>query len=151
IAIVGAGDVAFDYALSLSIRNKVFILNRGEEVKCLPTLFREVSSRRSIHYLDQTQVEKVRRDSKGLILTVRKDVEIEKLRIDYLIFAIGREPNLEFLSRSVIEELEILKRQLRLFMIGDVKNGPYRQVTIAAGDGTRTAMEIYHSIYKGDK
>jgi thioredoxin reductase (NADPH) len=38
IAVVGAGDAAFDYALSLARRNEVVILNRGRETKCLPLL-----------------------------------------------------------------------------------------------------------------
>ena len=39
-AIVGAGDLAFDYALNLGKRNTVTILNRGSETRCVP-LWRE--------------------------------------------------------------------------------------------------------------
>ena len=47
IAIVGAGDAAFDYALNLAKRdNRVMILNRGEDLKCLPLLW-ERSQRQS--------------------------------------------------------------------------------------------------------
>jgi thioredoxin reductase len=32
-----------------------------------------------------------------------------------------------------------------VYFAGDVKNGLYRQAAIAAGDGLRAAMEIYHN------
>ena len=38
IAIIGAGDAAFDYALGLSKENEVVILNRGGQDKCIPLL-----------------------------------------------------------------------------------------------------------------
>ena len=51
IAIIGAGDAAFDYALNLSKQNKVTILNRGEEVKCLPLLWKRAMETKNISYL----------------------------------------------------------------------------------------------------
>jgi len=39
IAIIGSGDIAFDYALSLSKKNEVIIIDRGKRVKCLPLLW----------------------------------------------------------------------------------------------------------------
>ncbi len=36
-----------------------------------------------------------------------------------------------------------------LYFVGDVKNGLYRQAAIAAGDGLRAAMQIYHSLEEG--
>lgn len=150
IATIGAGDAAFDYALNLSKRNKVLILNRGEDVKCLSLLFRTVRSNENIDYRERARVTLVRRDSDRLMLTVQQDSETEKLRVGYLVFAIGREPNLDFLNESVNRNLEDLKQRRELFMIGDVNNGPFRQVAIATGDGVRAAMEIYRSIQKGD-
>ena len=43
LAIVGAGDLAFDYALNLGKRNHVFLLNRGVETRCLPLLKERVA------------------------------------------------------------------------------------------------------------
>jgi thioredoxin reductase (NADPH) len=39
ILVVGSGDAAFDYAINLSRKNTVIILNRSEQVKCLPLLW----------------------------------------------------------------------------------------------------------------
>lgn len=38
IAIIGAGDIAFDYALTLPKKNNVLIINRSEKPRCLPLL-----------------------------------------------------------------------------------------------------------------
>ena len=38
IAVIGAGDAAFDYALNLCRENEVTILNRSEQTKCIPVL-----------------------------------------------------------------------------------------------------------------
>jgi thioredoxin reductase len=61
---------------------------------------------------------------------------------DYLLFAIGRNPNLSFLSDRIRNNEVHLKRSGSLYYAGDVKNGFFRQTVIAAGDGLRAAMEI---------
>jgi thioredoxin reductase len=68
------------------------------------------------------------------------------LRADYLIGAIGRDPQLDFLSEQVIELAPELEDQGLLYFIGDVKNGLYRQTAISVGDGVRTAMRIYRGL-----
>jgi len=57
IAIIGAGDAAFDYALSLSAENEVIILNRGEETKCLPLLRERCEAIKSISYVENIDVQ----------------------------------------------------------------------------------------------
>jgi thioredoxin reductase len=65
---------------------------------------------------------------------------------DYLIGAVGREPRLDFLSAELLEQAAALGRLGRLYFIGDVKNGIYRQTAIAVGDGLRAAMKIYEVV-----
>lgn len=61
---------------------------------------------------------------------------------DYLITALGREPNTSFASRSIIKNMSTLQEQGRLFLIGDMVNGSHRQTAIAVGDGIRAAMTV---------
>ena len=61
---------------------------------------------------------------------------------DYLVGAIGREPRLDFLSDALLEQAQGLEEQGVLYRIGDVKNGIYRQTSIAVGEGVLTAMKI---------
>jgi thioredoxin reductase len=46
-------------------------------------------------------------------------------------------------SAQVLRRERELVESGRLYWIGDVKNGLFRQVAIAAGDGLRAAMKIY--------
>ena len=147
IVIVGAGDAAFDYALNLSRNNQVVILNRRATPKCLPLLFERVQRAKNISYLENASLKEVWRTERGLGLKYRRNAGEEKLSADFLLAAIGREPNLGFLSKKIEKNLYQLQNAGKIYIIGDVTNGICRQVSIAAGDGIRTAMRIYNSAH----
>jgi thioredoxin reductase len=65
---------------------------------------------------------------------------------DYLLFAIGREPQTDFLSEHVKMQAPALIESGKLYFVGDVHNGPFRQTAIAVGDGLRAAMQIYEQM-----
>lgn len=143
IAIIGAGDAAFDYALNLSRHNRVTILNRSERVKCLPLLWERAQAKENIRYLaNHAFTEIVRDGTGGLKLSFRSPAGSGALRVDYLVAALGRQPRLDFTSREVLARKDTLERQGVLYFIGDVKNDIYRQTSIAVGDGVRAAMRI---------
>lgn len=151
IIIVGAGDAAFDYALNLSKnRNFVTILNRGESVKCLGLLFERASNEENISYRTGVAVREVKLSEDATRLEIKCEARgrEEVIEADHILFAIGREPNLEFLSEEVRQREQELIESGRLYFVGDVKNELYRQVAIAAGDGLRAAMQIYQRITK---
>ena len=142
IVIIGAGDAAFDYALNLSKkRNNVTILNRGETVKCLRLLFERAAREPLIQYRAGVTVSRITVNETATSLKV--ECEAEAVEADYVLFAIGRVPNLDFLSEEVRRREKELVGSGRLYFVGDVKNEAYRQVAIAAGDGLRAAMQIY--------
>ncbi len=66
---------------------------------------------------------------------------------DYLLIAVGREPNLEMFEKkyknSIIDE-----GAPGLFFAGDVKQGLFRQVGIAIGDGLYAAMKAIKYLEK---
>jgi thioredoxin reductase len=65
---------------------------------------------------------------------------------DYLLVAIGREANLDCLSDSLRQQQSMLEEQGILYFIGDVKNGIYRQTSIAVGEGVMAAMRAYPKV-----
>jgi thioredoxin reductase len=143
-AIVGAGDLAFDYALNLGKCNAVTILNRGSETRCLPLLRQRAADNPRISYRDNTWVEGVRQEPQGeLLLACRSPQGEMSIPCDYLIGAIGRKPQLDFLSEDFLRHAAGWQQEGRLYLIGDVKNQQYRQASIAIGDGVMAAMKIH--------
>lgn len=145
IVIVGAGDAAFDYALNLASRNNtVTILNRSQETICLPLLRERASAIPSITYIEQTTLQRIEIDAPTGRLQLFTDNC--SLITDYLLFAIGREPQTDFLSEHVKMQAPALIESGKLYFVGDVHNGPFRQTAIAVGDGLRAAMQIYEQL-----
>jgi thioredoxin reductase len=144
IAIVGAGDAAFDYALSLSRHNEVSILGRSETARCIPVLRERSGTDRNIAWQGGIVLEEVTPEGKGLSLWCRTvDGRMGwELEVDYLIFAIGRDPCLDFLDDGTAARLDGLVDTGVLYLVGDVKNDIYRQTAICVGDGVRAAMSI---------
>ncbi len=142
VAIAGAGDAAFDYALSLSEKNDVTILNRSGVVKCLPLLEKRAERNPRIKYLDNIMVSTIRSKGDDILLDCIQAGRSCKISSDFLLFAVGREPETAFLS-SIFgrQKNELLEKKL-LYIIGDAANSIYRQVSIASGDGIMTGMKI---------
>ncbi len=150
VAIVGSGDAAFDYALNLSKKNQVVILNRGSTPKCLPLLWERANKVASIKYHDRILICQLRENpSGGLWLDCQSEAGELQFQADYLLVAIGREAQLDCLSGEFQQQVGDLSREGVLYMIGDVKNGMYRQASIAVGDGIMAAMKIYQRLQEG--
>jgi thioredoxin reductase len=142
ILIIGAGDTAFDYALNLSVKNKVTIFNRSTKIKCLPLLLERVMGNKNISYEENTVVKNIIYDNKELKITYYNRT-IESIKhFSYLVIAVGRIQNKDFICKNINLNLDKLLKSKSIFIIGDAKNNIYRQTAIAAGDGIKTAMDI---------
>ena len=69
-----------------------------------------------------------------------------RISADFLVGAIGREPNLDFLSSQFSEKAIQLENSGKLYVVGDVIKGFYRQTGIAVGNGISAAMKIYNHL-----
>jgi len=142
VAVVGAGDAAYDYALHLARRNDVTLLSRGAVTRCLPLLEERAATCRRIRTITGCRLSSVARHERRLRLDIDGDAGPQRLSADALVVAIGREPELSLLSANVDRKRDELMASGQLHLIGDVANGLCRQTSIAVGDGVRTAMKI---------
>jgi thioredoxin reductase len=149
IVIVGGGDAAFDYALNLGKKNKVIVLNRSENVRCLPLLWERMQAAEGISYHPNAELVSVMGEADhGLILSHTSKDGIQIIQADYLIGALGREACCDFITPELTAKSEELQKRGMLYFIGDVKNAHYRQTAIATGDGILAAMRIYEMVRK---
>lgn len=141
--IVGAGDAAFDYALNLGQHNRITILNRSWSTRCLPLLEQRAAENPAITCLSETSIKSLKQSPDGRIeLHLNQGGRTVKLNTDYLVFAIGREPNFDCLSGELAANPDQFIAVQKLFPVGDLVNGRYRQTAIAVSDGVRAAMQI---------
>lgn len=139
IVVIGGGDAAFDYAVSLGrCGNSVSIVHRGSKPGCNSALLRIVSKMKNISYFCDLKIERIHKEKKKIII----DCGGNKIfNADYLVAAIGREEQLDFIRD---EEMKIFnkKKGETVFFVGDVKNGICRQAGIGIGEGIKAAMII---------
>lgn len=151
IAIIGAGDAAFDYALNLSRSNELLILNHGEHISCLPLLWQRAKDNPRIRYHSNIQVTTLSpAPDEKINIECSNPSGKRSFQVDFIIGAIGRDPQLDFMSGKFREKGIELENSGRLYYIGDVTNGLYRQTAIAVGNGVLAAMKIYREIEAGE-
>lgn len=147
IAIIGAGDVAFDYALSLAERNEVVILNKNSEAKCCPGLRRMVREAESISYKSDVSVmPPVRSHRQGILLRCRDAKGETEVYADYVVVAIGRAGNAAHLLSKLDTSRAHLEKEGLLQLAGDVRNVDFRQTGIAVGGGIIAAMRVVRAL-----
>ena len=147
IAIVGSGDAAYDYALNLTkYPIKIEILQRSEESKCLPLLQKRVQDNSNIALIKKIKLLSLIEDKNKIRMKLIRRSKEEIRYYDYMFVAVGRSPNIKFLSQDLQKGYKKSINLSHLFFIGDVKNKSYRQISIAMGDGVKCAMKILSNI-----
>lgn len=146
IAIIGGGDAAFDYALSLAEKNtEINIFIRGNHVKALHKLQKLVNQNEKISVQYCHQLKEIKLSGNGIDVVFDFNGQSQFYYHDLLVFAIGRRQ-----SDSMIEINNEMRSNLikitKLHLAGDIVNGKNRQAVIASGNGVEAAMKIYHSI-----
>jgi thioredoxin reductase (NADPH) len=144
VAVIGAGDAAFDYALSLSQHNEVIVLSRHAEAGCNQRLWEAATGSLHISFMRNVEVRKVIGLAGKLLLSCGHldRTDVTPVRVDYLLIAVGRRPATLFFTRALAEQSAYLALAEKLYMAGDVKNGLYRQASISVGNGVEAAMRI---------
>jgi thioredoxin reductase (NADPH) len=141
IAVIGGGEAALDYALSLhgmGCRPEVFC--RGADVKTNPRLMARFQRAKVPLHLNSSLAE-IRVVKDALSLSFADGARHE---CDSILAALGRIQSLPKLGAGFPERLTVgddCQTQVPgLFLAGDVRRGRDRHVATAVGDGMRAAM-----------
>lgn len=145
VMIIGGGDAAFDYALSLKQSGARAIIVSRSEPNCL-TLLRERTEALGTEIVIGARPSAVRRAAGGVILDCDAGASKIELVGDMILMACGRVPNIDILNPSLRRRMCDGGKTLPetgvegLYLAGDVVRERHRQTGIAVGDGIRAAM-----------
>ncbi len=147
--VVGSGDAAFDYAMSLSkSAGRIDIVYRSAEPKCISLLLERVKETPNITLHSDTEPDTLNEKNGKMKLSCNVEGGKAEFEADYLLIACGREPSsVEVEGLGHVSE----SRFPGLHVVGDVKRGRYRQVSIAVGDGVHAAMSIADYLCRGEE
>lgn len=128
-AVIGGGDAALDYALSLSERMPVNVYARNGFGKAAPHLLKQAGSCEAI-------------------CLIPFHGEFSRFAEDIVVVACGRKRNVGFVAGDLLCSPP---EDGTLHFCGDCANGIFRQTAIAVGNGVRAAMGSALYIRSGER
>ena len=154
VAVVGGGNTAIEDALYLAdIVEKVYVIHRRDELRADPILADRVLAAENVEVIWDTVPTAVNGEAEveSVSLHNRKTEADSELVVDGLFEAIGYDPNtacldglLELDEGFIVANMRMETSQPGIFVAGDVRDTPLRQVVTAMGDAAIAASSAYH-------
>ena len=137
VAIIGGGNSAIDFALTLSkYCNQVMIIHRRNEFRASPYMIDKVKTLKNISYVLNTNVIGFSKDTvrDTFCITINNNSNTEVLTgVHGIFYALGFKSN-KLENKSPNDTKNI-------FYAGDCVDEKYRQVITACGDGCKAALD----------
>ena len=166
VYVVGGGDTAVEEAMYISkFARKVTIIHRRDELRATESIKERASKNENIHFMWNSVVTKL--DGDGLLsrMTV-KDTQTGEERVveadpedglfGVFVF-IGFLPNselyegqLEMEDNYIIGDERMRTNLKGVYVAGDIRIKPFRQVVTATSDGAIAAMQVEHDLAAGE-
>lgn len=156
VVVVGGGNSAANTALEAAVyASKVYLLARSK-IKADEILQERLKKSDKIEIITSAVVKEIKGDKfvSGLIYQDGNSEKMKEIAIEGIFVAIGSVPN-SSLVKNVVElneygEIKIDRRnttsQPNIFAAGDVTEGLYKQMIIAAGEGAKSTLSAYKYI-----
>ena len=161
VAVVGGGDVALEDAIYLSrFCEKVYLIHRRDELRGARILQEELMSKENVEILYSHVVLEIQGENK--VNNVRlKDVKTEEekdLALDGVFVAVGIIPNTELVkdlvemeNGYVVAGEDCITNVAGIFVAGDARKKPLRQIITAVADGANAVTSISAYLTKKSK
>ncbi len=151
VAVVGGGDVALEDAIFLARTcKKVYLIHRRDELRGAHILQEELQTLPNVEILYSHVVEEICGEDavQSLRLRDKRTDALSELFVDGVFVAVGITPNSELVrgltacdGQGYVLAGEDGKTELPgLFVAGDVRRKPIRQIVTAVADGANAAM-----------
>jgi len=160
VAVIGAGNAGVESALFLSnFAKKVYILEFSKESLADRILQEEVGRNNKIELIYGADLKKIEgeRFVKSILWKDKESGKEKSLQVDGVFVEIGSQPATSFVKNLVDfsekDEIEIDPQTCQtktpgLFAAGDVSDVYYKQIVIAAGQGSIAALSAYKYLSK---
>lgn len=149
-ATIGGGNSGLESALMLeSIASKAFLIQHSERLKGDNVLIEKATHSSKISVLYNAETTEIFGDTfvKGLKYKDKATGELHTIDVEGIFIHIGLIPNTNFIDLVEKDEAGYIKINTRcqtnmpgIFAAGDVTDIPYKQISIAAGQGTIAAL-----------
>lgn len=151
VAVVGGGDVALEDAIYLARTcEKVYLIHRRDELRGAMILQEELKSLSNVEILYSHIVTEIRGEDmvEAIQLKDVKTGEESVLPVNGVFIAVGIHPNTELLANLVsLDEAgyvpageDCVTERAGLFVAGDIRKKPLRQIVTAVSDGANAAV-----------
>lgn len=152
VAVIGAGNSALDATLQLiKIAKHVYIINNASGLSGDAVMCRKVKQAANVTILNNSSVTAVLGDKFVQGMKIKSANQEKELAVQGVFVEVGLIPNSEFVrdvEKNSKNEIIINSRNQTsvagIFAAGDVTDVPEKQIIIAAGEGSKAALSVFH-------
>jgi len=155
VAVIGGGNSGVEAAIDLAgLVEHVTLIEFADVLRADEVLQRKLRSLRNVSIIMSAQTTEIHGDGKkvnGLSYKDRGNDVVHRIDLEGVFVQIGLVPNTEWLKETValsrFGEIEVDARGQTsvpgVFAAGDATTVPYKQIVIAAGDGSKAALSAF--------
>jgi thioredoxin reductase (NADPH) len=162
VAVVGGGDVAVEDAIFLARAcEKVYLIHRRDELRAAKVLQEAALAEEKIVPIWNSVVTEITGEDKVESIKLQNVTtkEAKELSVDGIFVAVGIQPNTELFEEILnldkngyIEAGEDCKTSVEgIFVAGDVRTKPLRQIITAAADGANAVTSVQEYLIQNKK
>ncbi|HNW39180.1 MAG TPA: FAD-dependent oxidoreductase [Candidatus Omnitrophota bacterium] len=152
IAVIGGGNSALDAVLQLiRIAKHIYLVNNASHLSGDAVMLRKVEGAANVTVLNNTSVTAVLGNRFVQGIKIKNNLKENELAVQGVFVEIGLIPNSAFVrgvEKNSKNEIVInLRNQTNIpgiFAAGDVTDVPEKQIIIAAGEGAKAALGVFH-------
>lgn len=157
VAMIGGGDSAVEESLYLSnICKKVYVVHKKNDLACQPYLKEKLLKCKNVEIIANAISQEIVGEEQVVALKYSVMQKVKKLSIDGVFVAIGHEANndlvrgqIELSNKGYIVSDESMHTSVNgVFVAGDVREKPLRQIITACADGAIAGNEAIKYINK---
>jgi thioredoxin-disulfide reductase len=154
VAVIGGGNCALDAAEVMSkMASKVYLVTRDDKLNGFENVIAKIKNKNNIEVIFNSNVKEIVGDNKVSSINIinHKNNEERELFINGVFVEIGREARTDLVQNlvrvdnqnQIVVDAECATSTPGIFAAGDVTNVPFKQITIAVGQGTIAALSAY--------